>query len=76
MTILVLSETKIAHFYLDKSTVTTGIYTLTMAHASQVYENVPFDPNKLTQTQKWELITRIESRTELQDGTSTISVAQ
>lgn len=31
-------------------------------------ENVAFDPNKLTQAQKEELIARVESRTELQEG--------
>ena len=49
---------------------------MTIAHTSQVEENVAFDPNKLTQTQKWKLITKLDSRTELQDGTSAISVAQ
>ena len=68
--------TKIAHFYLDKSLVITGIYSMTMADTSQVEENVAFDPNKLTQAQKWKLITKLDSRTELHDGTSAISVAQ
>ena len=49
---------------------------MTMAHTSQVEENVTFDPNKLTQTPKWKLITKLDRRTELQDGTSAISVAQ
>ena len=53
-----------------------GIYTMAMAHAHQDEENVTFDPNELTETHKWESITRIESRTKLQDGTSTIAMAQ
>ena len=48
---------------------------MTMADTSQVEENVAFDPNKLTQAQKWKLITKLDSRTELHDGTSAISVA-
>ena len=75
-TILALSVTKIAHFHSDKSAVIIGIYTMAMTHARQGEENVTFDPNKLTEIQKWESITRIESRTKLQDGTSTVAMAQ
>ena len=49
---------------------------MTMAQTSQIEENVAFDPSKLTQTPKGKLITKLDSRTELQDGTSAISVAQ
>ena len=68
--ILALSMTKIAHLMHCIHELSLQAFTVAMAHvhASREEENVAFDPNKLTQTQKEELIARVESRTELQEG--------